>query len=275
RQHQLDLEWAQLKDGTHPRYREFVDQVDARWSDRLAKIEQKMESSCAFAETKLISSQTAATNTFVAGRAELRRAMIYRRKKHMWALTDELRNLEKIREAIVNIACPPSQLSAPRLIKPVAAGRRYSHHLLDVSGVPPPPAEDDSDLSAIFSIPSLLNHADADALLPEDAFVDAVALSPALADAAADTRVPVSLNEYAYHDVPNPRSALAAAERGEYYKYGDHAAAGNGYHKQAMAPVASSKSSYYDTAAAAAAAAEPAGTSDYVAHHACYRCRIV
>ncbi|KAJ2546248.1 hypothetical protein GGH95_006896, partial [Coemansia sp. RSA 1836] len=35
-----------------------------------------------------------------------------------------------------------------------------------------------------------------------------------------------------------------------------------------MAPVASSKSSYYDTAAAAAAAAEPAGTSDYVAHHA-------
>ncbi|KAJ2907806.1 hypothetical protein GGI21_003519, partial [Coemansia aciculifera] len=177
RQHQLDQEWAQLQDGTHPRYREFVDQVDLRWSDRLAKIEQKMESSCTFAAKKLISSQKAATNTFVAGRAELRRAMIYRRKKQMWALTDDLRNLEKIREAIVNIACPPSSSSslftAPlssRILKPtVASDYRYSHHLLDVSGVPPPPAEYDPDLSTICSIPSLLNsHLDADVMTPDD-----------------------------------------------------------------------------------------------------------
>ncbi|KAJ2867841.1 hypothetical protein GGH94_000509 [Coemansia aciculifera] len=274
RQQQLDLELAQLQDGTHPRYREIVDQVDARWSDRLAKIEQKMESSCSFAETKFISSQTAATNTFVAGRAELRRAMIYRRNKHMWALTDELRNLEKIRDAIVNIACPvlPAQY-----IKPFAAGR-YSHHLLDVSGVPPPLAEDDADLSAICSIPSLLNHSDTDISMPEDAA--AVALSPALAD-AADTRVPGSVlgyaakeqgdsaPMYAYHDTANPRNsssatlaAAAAAERGEYYQYGGHNSS-NGYHPaQPYAGGHPRHPSYYDTAGAT----EP-GASEYATHH--------
>ncbi|KAJ2745662.1 hypothetical protein GGI20_001987 [Coemansia sp. BCRC 34301] len=255
RQSRLDLEWAQLQDGTHPRYREFVDQMDARWSDRLAKIEQKMKSSCSFAETKLVSSQVAATNTFVAGRAELRRAMIYRRKKHMWALTDELRNLEKIREAIVNIACPPSLLSAPRLVKPSAASRRNSHHLLDVSGVPPPRAADDSDLSAIFSISSLLNHSDADILMPEDPAAAAVELSPALGDVA----VPASSNEYAYHDSAKELAGLTAAERSEYYKYGDHGSV-NGYSQQTAVPAATKAAahypSYYD-------ASEPTGTFDY------------
>ncbi|KAJ2820818.1 hypothetical protein FBU31_005104, partial [Coemansia sp. 'formosensis'] len=257
RQQQLDLEMAQLLDGTHPRYREIVDRVDARWSDRLAKIEQKMESSCSFADTKLISSQTAATNTFVAGRAELRRAMIYRRKKHMWALTDELRNLENVRKVIVNIGGPILSASC---IKPFAAGR-YSRHLLDVSGVPPPLAKDDADLAAICSIPSLLNHSDTDVSLPEEA----AALSPALADVAADTRVPTSMlgyvakeqgdsaPTYAYHEAANTRNP-AAADRGEYYQYGYQPA-------QPYAGAHPRQPSYYDTATA------ESGATDYATHH--------
>ncbi|KAJ2337894.1 hypothetical protein GGH92_007408, partial [Coemansia sp. RSA 2673] len=269
RQQQLDLELAQLQDGTHPRYREIVDQVDARWSDRLAKIEQKMESSCTFAETKLVSSQTAATNTFVAGQGELRRAMIYRRNKNLWTLNEELLNFKRIRHAIANIACPV--LPAQHL-KPVAAGR-YSRHLLDVSSVPPPPAENDTDISVICSIPSLLNHADTDVPLPDDAA--AVVLSPALAD-VADTRVPASVlgyaakeqgdgaPMYAYHDTTNPRnsSATLAAERGEYYQYGGNHGS-NGYHPaQPYAGAPPRHPSYYDTAGATESDA-----SEYATHH--------
>ncbi|KAJ2732366.1 hypothetical protein IW152_003839 [Coemansia sp. BCRC 34962] len=258
RQQQLDLELAQLQDGSHPRYQELVEQVDVRWSEQLAKIELRLASSCKFADTKLVSSQTAATNTFVAGRAELRRAMIYRRKKHMWALTDELRNLENVREVIINISCPV--ISAPPH-RPVAAGR-YSRHLLDVSGVPPPKAEDDADLKAICSISSLLNHSDTDTSVPEDA---AAALSPAVADIAADTRVPASIlghsakelgdgaSMYAYQDEANPRNS-AVADRGEYYQYGT-----NGYYQtQPHAGGHPRHPSHYDA---------EAGATDYAASH--------
>ncbi|KAJ2777347.1 hypothetical protein GGI18_004212, partial [Coemansia linderi] len=258
RQQQLDLELAQLQDGSHPRYLELVEQVDERWSDLFAKIELRLSSSCKFADTKLVSSQSAATNTFVAGRAELRRAMIYRRKKHMWALTDELRNLENVREVIVNIGCPV--ISAPPY-KPIAAGR-YSRHLLDVSGVPPPKAEDDADLRAICSISSLLNHSDTDISVPEDA---AAALSPVIADVAGDTRVPASIlgysakelsdgaPMYAYQDEANPRNSVVA-DRGEYYQYG-----ANGYHQtQPHAGGHPRHPSYYDA---------EGGATDYAASH--------
>ncbi|KAJ2844320.1 hypothetical protein J3B02_004999, partial [Coemansia erecta] len=53
RKQQLDLEMSQLKNGTHPQYKEFVEQVDARWTDRLEKIRQKMEFNRDLARLKL------------------------------------------------------------------------------------------------------------------------------------------------------------------------------------------------------------------------------
>ncbi|KAJ2471820.1 hypothetical protein GGI02_002010 [Coemansia sp. RSA 2322] len=237
RQQQLDLEWAQLQDGSHPRYREFVEQVDARWSDRLHKIEQKMECGSSFAQKKLESSQRAALNTFVAGRGELRRGMIYRRQKHMWALTDELRNLEKIREAIVNIACPLSNLDTMGPVRGSLAARS-SDHLLALPSTRLSKHDEDADVSAICGIPALLNHSDTDVSMPEDAVI-----SPAMADAAVDTRVPASqltyaANEpfdasaYSYRDAAarhdssaghagaNGIYAAAAPPDHEYYQYG-------------------------------------------------------
>ncbi|KAJ2878651.1 hypothetical protein FB639_003318, partial [Coemansia asiatica] len=194
RKQQLDLEMSQLKNGTHPQYKEFVEQVDARWTDRLEKIRQKMEFNRDLARLKLESSQRAATNTFIASRSELRRAMILRRKKQMWALADDLRNLDRIREAVIGIACPLSNIAGP--LEPVkgSAAPAYSSHLLSLPDTHLAKADEDADVSAICGIPALLNYSESDIVDTEDSSQTLITV----ATDGIDIQVPVTLQGYAH-----------------------------------------------------------------------------
>ncbi|KAJ1721541.1 hypothetical protein LPJ53_003944 [Coemansia erecta] len=160
RKSQLDLEMSQLRDGTHPQYKEYMDQIDARWNDRLDKIKEKMEYSRNLAQLNFDSSKRSAANTFIASRAELRHAMILQRKKKMWALADRLRGLERLREAIIDIAYPQSNVNGPAVpIKGIMASPESSH-LLDLPDTYMDKADQDADISAAYGIHTLLNYDD-------------------------------------------------------------------------------------------------------------------
>ncbi|KAJ1902055.1 hypothetical protein LPJ66_000304 [Kickxella alabastrina] len=203
RKHQLDLEMQQLKDGTHPQYKEFIEQVDARWSDRLAKIELEMESRRALAKVKLDSSRTSAKNTFIASKGEVRRAMVYRRKKQMWALTDNLRNLERIREAITNVACPLSNQAGIKIPERGTKASNESDHLLSMPDTHLARIDEDADVSAVCGIPALLNYAETEMSAPEDSAAAGIPTHNAAAaiTEATDTRVPRSQVGYAHDDM--------------------------------------------------------------------------
>ncbi|KAJ1802399.1 hypothetical protein LPJ56_007212, partial [Coemansia sp. RSA 2599] len=269
---QLDLEMSQLKNGTHPQYREFVDQVDARWTDRLEKIKQKMEFNRDLARLKLESSQRAATNTYIASRGELRRAMILRRKKQMWALADDLRNLERIREAIIGIACPLSNTAGPAEPVKGLMAPAHSSHLLSLPDTHLAEADEDADVSAICGIPALLNY-DGDLVDTEDS---SQTLIPTAAD-GMDIRVPVSRPGYAQKGIEE--SAVGNGDMAGMAKMAPAAAGYEGisassqdYHQQAYAGhrITSDAShmaynapimSHQDSAAALASAPAPAPVS--------------
>ncbi|KAJ2788954.1 Transcriptional regulatory protein, partial [Coemansia helicoidea] len=61
---QLDLECAQLKDGSHPQYQVLLERVDARWAQRLEAIDFKLASRHSVAAANLAASRRAAADTF-------------------------------------------------------------------------------------------------------------------------------------------------------------------------------------------------------------------
>ncbi|KAJ1766278.1 hypothetical protein LPJ74_005967, partial [Coemansia sp. RSA 1843] len=225
KQHQLDIEWEQLQDGSHPQYKEYAQQIDARWLDRLSVIEHKAELDRNFAKEKHDESCQTAFNSFIVLRRELRQGLIHRRKKQLWALTDSLRNLEKIREAINNIAFP---ISNQGVVSPVEAkaAPRDSNHMMVIPDTELATVDKDADVSAICGIPALLNHGpDTERFAVED---DAAAsgLPPGGViavddDELADTHVPESLGGSV-----RQTQQMHVAE----YGYHDHASAGTSVH---------------------------------------------
>ncbi|KAJ1833484.1 hypothetical protein LPJ63_002720 [Coemansia sp. RSA 2711] len=254
KQQQLDLEWAQLQDGTHPQYREYAGLVDARWADRLTKIDLKHESSRSMARRNLEASTTSATTSFVAARRELRQRLIHRRKQRLWGLTDELRGLERISETIENIANPLSNQGAADLPVKGTAAPRDSGHLLNLPDSRLPAADEDADVSAIRGIPALLNQPDAELAVPDDvasgSHVPITDSARAGAAEAADTRVPgyahpgYSSAAYAYQS-----DAVAASEYAHSYgHYGTAAAATAAAPPPAAASAQPSDRAYYTDA---------------------------
>ncbi|KAJ2510374.1 hypothetical protein H4217_007905, partial [Coemansia sp. RSA 1939] len=195
RRHQLDLEWEQLQDGSHPQYKEYAQQIDARWLDRLAKIEYKAELDRGFSKTKHEASCKTALNSFIIQRRELRQGLILGRKKQLWALTDSLRSLEKIREAINNITCPISNQGATGV--PVATTRaapRNSSHMLVIPDTELATVDKDADVSAICGIPALLNQPDSEYPSVEDGDAPSeLPVATVVDHEVADTQVPESL----------------------------------------------------------------------------------
>ncbi|KAJ2842780.1 hypothetical protein GGI22_007434, partial [Coemansia erecta] len=188
----LDLEWAQLQDGSHPQYKEYAQQIDARWLDRLSKIEHRVELDRDFAKLKQEESCNAAINSFITLRCELRQGLIHNRKKQLWALTDSLRNLEKIRIAINDITCPISNLGGGSPVEAKAAPRN-SRHMMVIPDTELATVDKDADVSAICGIPALLNRPDTELSAVEDAA--APSEMPAVVvvddgDEVADTQVP-------------------------------------------------------------------------------------
>ncbi|KAJ2500425.1 hypothetical protein GGH96_002753 [Coemansia sp. RSA 1972] len=226
KQQQLDLEWAQLQDGTHPQYREFIDQVDARWTDRLAKIDFKLECSNKLAQGNLGATKRSAAVTFITMRGELRQRMVHRRKRRLWALADDIRSLERVSEAIDDMAQPLSNQGAADTPVRGTAAPHDSVHLLNMPESRLPKIDEDSDVSAIRGIPALLNHADADLTVPDDAAGGGhVHTGSAGATAEAlDTRVPGYAHNgyapaaYAYRGAPEDVAAGAEYARtyGQY-----------------------------------------------------------
>ncbi|KAJ2851962.1 hypothetical protein IWW36_000735 [Coemansia brasiliensis] len=162
KKNQLDVEWAQLQNGTHPQYLEFIGQVDARWTDRLSKIDLKLDCNRNLAINNLESTRKTALSTFAASRSELRQRMIYRRKRRLWALADELRGLERVSEAIANIACPLSSHGTNDGPVRGALAPPDSEHLLELPDTRLSKVDEDSDVAAIRGIPALLNNSDVD-----------------------------------------------------------------------------------------------------------------
>ncbi|KAJ2702318.1 hypothetical protein FB645_004322 [Coemansia sp. IMI 203386] len=220
RKQQLDLEMSQLKSGTHPQYREFMEQVDAWWTGRLEKIKQKMDCNRDVAQLKLESSQRSARNTYIASRGELRRAMILRRKKQMWGLADDLRNLERIREAIIGIACPLSNAAGP--VEPVkgSAAPAHSSHLLSLPDTHLSKVDEDADVSAICGIPALLNYSESDLVDTEDSGQTLISTA---AD-GMDIRVPGSRPGYA----SQIGDEAGSAAYGDGYQGAEEGVASNG-----------------------------------------------
>ncbi|KAJ1735980.1 hypothetical protein LPJ61_000239 [Coemansia biformis] len=213
KQLQLDLELEQLHNGTHPQYRALLDQADARWSQRLATIEFKLDCRRDLAQKNLASSHRSAAATLVTTRGELRQRMILRRRRRQWALADEMRGLERIHEAVAAIARPLATSDAADRPAKAAAAPLDSDHLLNIPDTHLPKADEDADLSAICGIPALLNHVvvdddddDDDGSDPYPA-LDAYAppapeTAPAVAiTAAADARA-TGHAEYAYQGAP-------------------------------------------------------------------------
>ncbi|KAJ2576558.1 hypothetical protein GGH19_002077 [Coemansia sp. RSA 1807] len=226
KQQQLDLEWAQLQDGTHPQYREFIDQVDARWTDRLAKIDFKLKCSNKLAQGNLGATKRSAAVTFITMRGELRQRMVHRRKRRLWAMADDIRSLERVSEAIDDMAKPLSNQGAADTPVRGTAAPHDSVHLLNLPESRLPKIDEDSDVSAIRGIPALLNHADADLTVPDDAAPGGhvhTGSVGAMAE-ALDTRVPGYAHNgyapaaYAYHGAPEDVAAGAEYARayGQY-----------------------------------------------------------
>ncbi|KAJ1727784.1 hypothetical protein LPJ72_005768, partial [Coemansia sp. Benny D160-2] len=217
RRHQLDLEWEQLQDGSHPQYKEYAQQIDARWLDRLAEIEYKAELDRGFSKTKHEASCKTALNSFIIQRRELRQGLILGRKKQLWALTDSLRSLEKIREAINNITCPISNQGATGV--PVEAARaapRNSSHMLVIPDTELATVDKDADVSAICGIPALLNQPDSEYPSVEDGDAPSeLPVATVVDHEVADTQVPESLGR-------SSRQIHVA----EYGSYHDHETAG-------------------------------------------------
>ncbi|KAJ2724489.1 hypothetical protein GGI07_001920 [Coemansia sp. Benny D115] len=288
RNHQLDLELVQLKNGTHPQYKEYVEQVDARWSSRLAMIEQRMECGRELAQKKLESSQRAVRNTFVASRGELRQAMILRRKKQVWTLTDDLRNLEKIRQAIVSIACPLSNSAEQDGPAKPSIAPADSAHMLSMADTRLNKLDEDADVATICRIPALLNYSDAELAVPEDGISATIpggyAAVAAAAGEAADIRVPGSQSSYVDYGAVDPTAyggyqgidategdegmpggsivvgETANGQQQQVFKtsaYGSHQTPHEGH----MGPYYAADSRHESTAAAAAAAASAAASS--------------
>ncbi|KAJ2647007.1 hypothetical protein IWW42_004961 [Coemansia sp. RSA 1085] len=155
---QLDEEWAQLQNGTHPQYLELIGQIDARWTDRLARIDLKLSCNRDLAINNLEATQKTALSTFAASRSELRQRMIHRRKRRLWALADELRGLERVSDAIANIACPLSSQGTDGPIRGTLASD--SEHLVELPDTRLSKVDEDSDVAAIRGIPALLNNPD-------------------------------------------------------------------------------------------------------------------
>ncbi|KAJ2450883.1 hypothetical protein EV183_003979 [Coemansia sp. RSA 2336] len=155
---QLDDEWKQLQNGTHPQYVELIGQIDARWSDRLATIDLKLSCNRDLAVNNLEATRKTALGTFAASRSELRQRMIYRRKRRLWALADELRGLERVSEAIANIACPLSSQGAAGPVRGTLAAD--AEHLVELPDTRLSKADEESDVAAIRGIPALLNNPD-------------------------------------------------------------------------------------------------------------------
>ncbi|KAJ2543393.1 hypothetical protein GGF49_002096 [Coemansia sp. RSA 1853] len=226
KQQQLDLEWAQLQDGTHPQYREFIDQVDARWTDRLAKIDFKLECSNKLAQGNLGATKRSAAVTFITMRGELRQRMVHRRKRRLWALADDLRSLERVSEAIDDMAKPLSNQGAADTPVKGTAAPHDSVHLLNLPESRLPKIDEDADVSVIRGIPALLNHADADLTVPDDAAPGSHVHtgSAGAMPEALDTRVPGYAHNgyapaYAYHGAPEDVSAAGTEYARAYGQY--------------------------------------------------------
>ncbi|KAJ1931582.1 hypothetical protein EC988_009742, partial [Linderina pennispora] len=111
KQKQLDVELAQLQNGTLPRYKELADQLEARWSDRRNKLDVELECHRDFERTLLEATQRNIRNTFLAQRAELRHSMMQARQRRLWVLGDGRRGLDKVHETVCRLADPISSQS--------------------------------------------------------------------------------------------------------------------------------------------------------------------
>lgn len=158
----IALEWQQLQDGTHPKYLEGMRNLDALWDIRMAELDQRMVAGCQLAEKTRVSSEGSALKTFAFKKGQLRQGLIYNRKKQLWDVSDRLRQLEKIREAIHNIAYPMANHSSSTDTEPAVAtmASPSSKHMLDIPDTHLAKADADADISAICGIPALLNHPD-------------------------------------------------------------------------------------------------------------------
>ncbi|KAJ2794994.1 hypothetical protein H4R20_006035, partial [Coemansia guatemalensis] len=228
KQQQLDLEWTQLQNGSHPQYKELIEQADARWADRLDRVEFKLKCGRDLAQKNLDCARRSANATLVTRQGTLRRRMAYARKKKLWVLTDTLRGLERVSETIANISCPLSNhgaLDTP--VKGVAAPRD-SNHLLAMPETRLPAVDEEADMSAICGIPALLNHSDTELSVP-----DAAPAAPVPAADGADTKVPgyprTARRAYAPAVEENPYKEQTAAANGGY----EHSATQNYHHAYA------------------------------------------
>ncbi|KAJ2160753.1 hypothetical protein GGF46_001999 [Coemansia sp. RSA 552] len=158
KQLQLDAEQEQLRNGSHPRYREFIAQVDACWAERLARIEFQLQCGHELAQRNFAVSRQMAQTTLITRRGELRQGMIHNRKKRLWGLTDDVRSLERVSEVISAIAHPLSNHAATDTPVKAVAAPRESDHLLVKPETRLLKVDENADVSAICGIPALLNH---------------------------------------------------------------------------------------------------------------------
>ncbi|KAJ2083329.1 hypothetical protein H4R24_000889 [Coemansia sp. RSA 988] len=260
KQQQLDLEWTQLQNGSHPQYKILIEQADARWTDRLDKMEFKLKCGRELAQKNLDCTRRSANATLITRQGSLRRRMAYGRKRKLWALTDTLRGLERVSETIANISCPLSNQGAlDTPVKGVIAGRD-SNHLLEMPETRLPKIDEDADVSAICGIPALLNHSDSELAVPDAAAVPA----PVPTADGADTKVPgyprttQHVYSYAVDESAYNEQAAAAAPNDRYV----HGAVHNYHHAYAD----HYSSHHHSTTTPANDHAYYTGTSAYYAH---------
>ncbi|KAJ2613219.1 hypothetical protein H4S08_002338 [Coemansia sp. RSA 1365] len=268
KQQQLDLEWSQLQNGSHPQYKELIEQADARWADRLDKVEFKLKCGRDLAQKNLECARRSAGATMVTRQGTLRQRMAYGRKRKLWALTDTLRGLERVSETIANISCPLSNQGAQDIPVKGVAAPRDSNHLLVMPETRLPRVDEEADVSAICGIPALLNHSDTELAVPDTA---AASASVYAAD-GTDTKVPGYLravhHPYASAADEDAYKESVVATNSSY----DHAANQNYQHPYAGQYGGYHHHSAATTIPAAAAAAAPGdhayhtGASAYYSH---------